>query len=111
MQAVWDSTPGDDYLQHMLWYDWQYTLSDNDLRKVETMSAAAGIRVSYPMLDDGLVERHRERTELDHAQHPPGADERDRRALDAVAPSQRPHTSRLAAVYRRGSLTPNPPVS
>jgi asparagine synthase (glutamine-hydrolysing) len=56
MQAVWDSTPGDDYLQHMLWYDWQYTLSDNDLRKVETMSAAAGVRVSYPMLDDGLVE-------------------------------------------------------
>jgi asparagine synthase (glutamine-hydrolysing) len=56
MQAVWDSTPGDAYLQHMLWYDWQYTLADNDLRKVETMSAAAGVRVSYPMLDDGLVD-------------------------------------------------------
>jgi asparagine synthase (glutamine-hydrolysing) len=40
----------------MLYYDWQYTLADNDLRKVETMSALAGVRVSYPMLHPDAVD-------------------------------------------------------
>jgi asparagine synthase (glutamine-hydrolysing) len=50
MQEVWDSAPCHSDLNRMLFYDWQYTLADNDLRKVETMSRLAGIRVSYPML-------------------------------------------------------------
>ncbi len=41
---------------HMLYYDWQYTLADNDLRKVETMSELAGVRVSYPMLHPDVVD-------------------------------------------------------
>jgi asparagine synthase (glutamine-hydrolysing) len=56
MQEVWDSTPGRSTLNQMLWYDWQYTLSDNDLRKVETMGRLAGVRISYPMLDDDVVQ-------------------------------------------------------
>lgn len=50
MQELWDSAPCRSDLNRMLFYDWQYTLADNDLRKVETMSRLAGIRVSYPML-------------------------------------------------------------
>lgn len=56
MQALWDSAPAKSTLGHMLYYDWQYTLSDNDLRKVETMSALAGVRVSYPMLHPDVVD-------------------------------------------------------
>ena len=56
MQELWDSTPGDSSLNHMLYYDWQHTLADNDLRKVETMSALAGVRVSYPMLHPAVVD-------------------------------------------------------
>lgn len=42
-------------LDRMLYLDWQYTLADNDLRKVSHMCALAGIDVRYPMLDDDLV--------------------------------------------------------
>jgi asparagine synthase (glutamine-hydrolysing) len=56
MKEVWDATPGESLLHHMLYYDWTYTLADNDLRKVETMSALAGVRVSYPMLHPDVVE-------------------------------------------------------
>jgi asparagine synthase (glutamine-hydrolysing) len=56
MQEVWDEAPCDSQLNRLLYYDWQYTLADNDLRKVETMSALAGIRVSYPMLHPDVVD-------------------------------------------------------
>ena len=56
MQQLWDSAPAESVLNHMLHYDWQYTLADNDLRKVETMSALAGVRVSYPMLHPDVVD-------------------------------------------------------
>lgn len=56
MREVWDSTPSDDYLQRMLYYDWQYTLADNDLRKVGTMCSLAGVEVAYPMLDPAVVD-------------------------------------------------------
>jgi len=42
-------------LNRMLYLDWQYTLADNDLRKVSHMCALAGVEVVYPMLDDNLV--------------------------------------------------------
>ena len=56
MQELWDSAPAETCLNRMLYYDWQYTLADNDLRKVETMSRLAGVRVSYPMLHPDVVE-------------------------------------------------------
>ena len=43
-------------LNRMLYLDWQHTLMDNDLRKVNRMCQLAGIEVEYPMLDDRLVE-------------------------------------------------------
>jgi len=43
-------------LNRMLYLDWQHTLADNDLRKVNRMCELAGIEVEYPMLDDHLVE-------------------------------------------------------
>jgi asparagine synthase (glutamine-hydrolysing) len=49
--------PGDATRQNrMLYLDWQYTLADNDLRKVSQMCAVAGVDVAYPMLDDDLIE-------------------------------------------------------
>lgn len=42
-------------LNRMLYLDWQYTLADNDLRKVSHMCSLAGIDVTYPMLDDELL--------------------------------------------------------
>lgn len=56
LRAVWNSSPSDNLLETMLWYDWQLTLADNDLRKVTTMSDLAGIRVSFPMLHPAVVE-------------------------------------------------------
>lgn len=43
-------------LNKMLYLDWQYTLADNDLRKVSHMCELAGVDVAYPMLDDGLID-------------------------------------------------------
>ena len=36
--------------------DFQFTLADNDLRKVSMMCEQAGVEVRYPLLDDELVE-------------------------------------------------------
>lgn len=56
MDEVWHATPAKSQLSHMLYYDWHYTLAYNDLRKVETMSQLAGIRVSYPILHPSVIE-------------------------------------------------------
>lgn len=56
MHEVWDSASSDNTVQRMLFYDWQYTLADNDLRKVESMTALAGVRVSYPMLHADVID-------------------------------------------------------
>ena len=39
----------------MMHLDLKFTLADNDLRKVGTMTEAAGIEVHYPLLDDRMV--------------------------------------------------------
>jgi asparagine synthase (glutamine-hydrolysing) len=56
MQEVFDEIPDASLLNRMLFYDWHYTLSDNDLRKVGAMCELAGVRVSYPMLHSGVVD-------------------------------------------------------
>jgi asparagine synthase (glutamine-hydrolysing) len=56
MQQIWDEAPCESLLNRMLYYDWHYTLADNDLRKVETAAAMAGVRVSYPMLDPAVID-------------------------------------------------------
>ena len=40
----------------MLWYDWKYTLADNDLPKVLGSTKLAGLEVGFPLLDDRLVD-------------------------------------------------------
>lgn len=55
MRDVWQSCPSEDLLDRMLWYDWKFTLADNDLRKVSHMCELAGVRASYPMLDEDFV--------------------------------------------------------
>jgi asparagine synthase (glutamine-hydrolysing) len=56
MAEVYSLAPARSLVNKMLFYDWQYTLADNDLRKVGTMCALAGVRVSYPMLHRRVVE-------------------------------------------------------
>jgi asparagine synthase (glutamine-hydrolysing) len=56
MREAWDECPSDDLLDRMLWYDWKFTLADNDLRKVTRMCELAGVRVSFPMLDEDVVD-------------------------------------------------------
>jgi asparagine synthase (glutamine-hydrolysing) len=56
MQKVYDAAPGNSTLNKMLYYDWYYTLADNDLRKVGTMCELAGIEVLFPMLDTRVIE-------------------------------------------------------
>jgi asparagine synthase (glutamine-hydrolysing) len=56
MAEVFQAAPCTSLLNKMLFYDWQYTLADNDLRKVGTMCGLAGVRVSYPMLDPRVID-------------------------------------------------------
>lgn len=49
--AAIDQSP----LSQMLCLDWQYTLADNDLRKVRHACQFAGIDVRFPLLDDALL--------------------------------------------------------
>ncbi|HZD53874.1 MAG TPA: asparagine synthase-related protein, partial [Woeseiaceae bacterium] len=56
LRELWNAAPSENLLERMLWYDWQLTLADNDLRKVTTMAALAGVRVSFPMLHPAVVE-------------------------------------------------------
>lgn len=44
------------FINRMLHLDGKFTLADSDLRKVNTMTEAAGIEVRYPLLDDAMVE-------------------------------------------------------
>lgn len=53
-QEVFEAPEGS-ALDRMLYLDWQFTLADNDLRKVSHMCALAGIKVHYPMLDEDLL--------------------------------------------------------
>ncbi len=52
---VYTRTASDHYINRMMHLDLKFTLADNDLRKVGTMTEAAGIEVHYPLLDDRLV--------------------------------------------------------
>jgi asparagine synthase (glutamine-hydrolysing) len=56
MAEVFGAPKNASLLNRMMFYDWHYTLADNDLRKVGTMCALAGVRVSYPMLDQRVID-------------------------------------------------------
>jgi asparagine synthase (glutamine-hydrolysing) len=56
MKELYESVRCQTLLNKLLYFDWQYTLADNDLRKVGTMCDVAGVIVSYPMLDPAILE-------------------------------------------------------
>ncbi len=55
LSEVYNRTASDHYINRMMHLDLKFTLADNDLRKVGTMTEAAGIEVHYPLLDDRMV--------------------------------------------------------
>jgi len=55
LTEVYQRTASDHYINRMMHLDLKFTLADNDLRKVGTMTEAAGIEVHYPLLDDRMV--------------------------------------------------------
>lgn len=55
-ETIFHAPQGASHVNRMLYLDWQYTLADNDLRKVSQMCALAGVKVLYPMIDDELIE-------------------------------------------------------
>jgi asparagine synthase (glutamine-hydrolysing) len=56
LTEAYERTASDHYINRMMHLDLKFTLADNDLRKVGTMTEAAGIEVHYPLLDDRMVE-------------------------------------------------------
>lgn len=56
MHELWRSCPSEELLDRMLWYDWKFILADNDLHKVKQMCDLRGMKVSFPMLDEAVVE-------------------------------------------------------
>lgn len=55
LTEVYERTRSDHYINRLMHLDLKFTLADNDLRKVGTMTEAAGIAVHYPLLDDRMV--------------------------------------------------------
>ncbi|MBI1284114.1 MAG: asparagine synthase [Thiobacillus sp.] len=55
LTQVYERTSSEHYINRMMGLDLKFTLADNDLRKVGTMTEAAGIEVHYPLLDDRMV--------------------------------------------------------
>jgi asparagine synthase (glutamine-hydrolysing) len=56
MTRVYDEPDSREILDRLLYYDWQFVLADNDLRKVNRACEMGGVEVHYPMLDDDLVD-------------------------------------------------------
>lgn len=52
----WDAIDTSSSVDHMIAYDWKYTLADNDLPKVIGTAEIAGIDVGFPLLSDELVD-------------------------------------------------------
>lgn len=56
LQDAYDRADTGSYINRMMHLDLKFTLADNDLRKVNGMTEAAGIEVRYPLLDDEMVD-------------------------------------------------------
>ncbi|WP_310494265.1 asparagine synthase C-terminal domain-containing protein [Dechloromonas sp.] len=55
-RETYNSGDGHALVNRMLWYDWKYTLADNDLPKVVGATTLANIDVGFPLLDDRLLD-------------------------------------------------------
>jgi asparagine synthase (glutamine-hydrolysing) len=87
MRDVYRSAPANSQLNRLLYYDWRFTLADNDLRKVEAMCDLAGVAVSYPMLHPHVVEMS---TRVPPRMKMPGTALRDfyKRAMQGFLPDE-----------------------
>lgn len=52
----WDDINARSSVDHMIAYDWKYTLADNDLPKVIGTAELAGLDVGFPLMSDELLE-------------------------------------------------------
>ncbi len=55
-QEWWDAIDTPSYVNHMIAFDWKYTLADNDLVKVVGSADLAGLDVGFPLMSDDLLE-------------------------------------------------------
>ena len=55
-RETYNAGDGHALVNRMLWYDWKYTLADNDLPKVLGATSLANIEVGFPLLDDRLLD-------------------------------------------------------
>ncbi len=55
-REIWTQSEGDTLIDRMLAFDWKYTLADNDLPKVTGATGLAGLGVSFPLLDEDLID-------------------------------------------------------
>ena len=55
LKDVYKRTDSASFINRMMHLDMKFTIADNDLRKVNGMTEAAGIEVRYPLLDDAMV--------------------------------------------------------
>src|SRR6185436_18314141 len=55
LTEVYARATSDHFINRLMHIDLKFTLADNDLRKVGTMTEAAGVEVRYPLLDDRMV--------------------------------------------------------
>ncbi|MBS0368675.1 MAG: asparagine synthase [Proteobacteria bacterium] len=55
-RATWAEVGDASLVNHMLAFDWKYTLADNDLPKVVGTTRLAGLDVGFPLLSDELLD-------------------------------------------------------
>jgi asparagine synthase (glutamine-hydrolysing) len=55
LRAVYERADSKHFVNRLLHLDFEFTLADSDLRKVNGMTEAVGIEVRYPLLDDEMV--------------------------------------------------------
>lgn len=55
-RSWWDTIKASSSIDHMIAFDWKYTLADNDLPKVIGSAELAGVEVGFPLLSDELLE-------------------------------------------------------
>ncbi len=53
-REVWSQARCSSTINHMLHYDWRFTLADSDLPKVREATQLAGVEARYPLLDSQL---------------------------------------------------------
>ncbi len=56
LKDAYERTDSTSFINRMMHLDMKFTIADNDLRKVNGMTEAAGMEVRYPLLDDAMIE-------------------------------------------------------